>query len=397
MKISFIKLLVFFSTIHFILPMVYYKCCGFIQVYGKDIVNEETVSKAFWINTITLLCSSLIIYIFGKNEGRLINPKYYNIDHFFYLIILFQSYTYVQGGGFEEIISGSINGSLISYINQLINPVTIYAFVLYFQVNKYNIYLLTGFLVGYLTMTGSRSAVIQVLIITIIFFPLFKNFNIYLNQIKRIIFICILLSPLIYIAASMIREIDINAGNIIVSIMGRISLIELSMIPIDCVLNNSINCNLEIFYEKYNFIRQLKLSIDTLYPGFYFIDDVFPNQYYRSAFMGVNTEFAQSNYMSINTTLPSYFYMYSNEYIAVIISSFTIILYFLLMQKNINNDLIILPMIICLYQYLYGFDFVYFISQLYTSFASLLIVLILLKIRFIIRRFQVRSATLLSD
>lgn len=116
-----------------------------------------------------------------------------------------------------------------------------------------------------------------------------------------------------------------NRGTLI-KIIGRISFLELTMLPI--VYKDYHLPNLVIFYDKYSPINQIKLTINNVIPGDVFAFDVYPNQYYRSAFMKYPLQNSKENYTSINLTLPIYFYMYFNSLVAIIISGFLIWIYY---------------------------------------------------------------------
>jgi hypothetical protein len=375
--------------------MIYYLIFGYINIYGENNILSDTVKKSFFINTFSLLMSALIVMMIFKKELHKIKPKYEKVNELFYVTILFLLFSFFAFGGFQVLLSGSINGRLINYINQMINPLVIFAMVLFYQEKKFNFILVSISFVVFQTLTGSRSAALQLLIIILIFYPGFENQKKYLHKAKIFTIVIVILSPLLFIAGTVMREVEFDFENIQKIIIGRLSFLELSEIPMECKTNGGQNCNIDIFYDKYNFFRQIKLSVDMLYPGNLFIDDVHPNQYYRSAFLGLDESYALENYMSINMSIPTYFYMHTNEIFSIILSITSIVIYVYLLLKSINKIYFFLPLLICLYQFLNGFDFVYLTRQLSTCFITVLFVIFFIKLKKIINggfKFEAKRA-----
>jgi hypothetical protein len=122
-------------------------------------------------------------------------------------------------------------------------------------------------------------------------------------------------------------SLKINS-DLIGRVVGRISYLENTMLPIIHKKNNSET--LRIFYEKYSPAHQIKLIINNVVPGDIFSFDVWPNQYYRSAFMNVPVSVSQKEYNSINMTLPVFVYMYSNFFLAIVLAGMIIWFYYLI-------------------------------------------------------------------
>jgi hypothetical protein len=333
------------------------------------------------MNTFSLILAAIIISKIRTLNIK-ISPKYENVEIFYYITCVYLIITSLFTGGFQGLLGGTLNGGLISYINQMLSIATIYGMIIFYQKEKFNIIILTLSYIGVQTFLGSRSAVIFIIIMTAIFYPIFSNFNFYSKQLKLLIMVILITSPIMFLSATYMRGMEINFNDISHLIIGRLSMVELSMLPLDCKINENNLCNMDIFYDKYNLFRQILLAVDSLYPGNIFIDDVFPNQYYRSAFLGVSTEFAKENYMSINMSLPTYFYMYTNVFFSIALSATLISIYYYILTKFHNNIYIFLPMLISLYGMLYGFDFVYFFSQIYSCIITIVIFNLYRRLRF---------------
>ena len=112
-------------------------------------------------------------------------------------------------------------------------------------------------------------------------------------------------------------------------IMFRLSYLQNGMLPIAAKDTNQTK-KLAIFSEKYGFTNQSQILINNLVPGDIFKFDVYPNQYFRAAFLDYTLEICQSYYTSMVITLPVFIYMNSNFLMAILISGFLIWLYFIL-------------------------------------------------------------------
>lgn len=145
--------------------------------------------------------------------------------------------------------------------------------------------------------------------------------------------------------------------------MGRMSFLETSMLPIHY---KDMNDPLNIFYDKYGLLNQVKQIIDSIFPGNLFGNDVMPNQYYRAAFMGYSVNFVVNVYTSINITLPVYLYMYVGSFFSCLIGIGILVLYYKLLIKSAGNIFIVVPLLASLYHLLYFFDWVMWFLQFFT-------------------------------
>jgi len=214
-------------------------------------------------------------------------------------------------------------------------------------------------------MTGSRSGFLSLFIIFLMY-PAFSNFAIYKKRIRNVLIALAVISPILFLAATMyVREVNVlfTPDLIMRMIMGRLSFLETSMLPIHY---KDMGDPVEIFYQKYDLLNQLKLIIDTLFPGNLFGSDVMPNQYYRAAFMGYSESFVVDVYTSINITLPVYLYMYFGSVFSCLFSVCIIVVYYKLCSRVRNNIFLFVPLLITLYGLLVFFDWTIWFLQFFT-------------------------------
>ena len=365
MKKVFTYILLFYYIVHFIIPGFYFISSGNFNTY-TDIDDKQGILKGFILNSVMVLGTILVIQLLPeKRKSLLIEPKFFSIAPLFYFSIIFSVLYFFLRGGFEGKLSGSMAGSLFSYLALFLNPYMILLCVLFYQRRQFNLVILFLIYLVYTTFTGSRSGFISLFII-ILMYPKFKNYTIYKKSIKKVLFAFLLISPVLFLLATvLIREASIifTPDMIMRMIMGRMSFLETSMLPIHY---KDLGDPLELFYDKYGLINQLKIITDTLFPGSLFGSDVMPNQYYRAAFMGYSEDFVLNVYTSINITLPIYLYMYMGGFFSCFFSILILFFYYCLLRKCINNMFLFVPLLASLYHLLYFFDWVMWFLQFFT-------------------------------
>ena len=355
--------------VHFIIPGLYFLKDGNFNTY-TDLQDNPAILKGFILNAVTILGAILvIIFLPDKNRNKIIQPKFYKITPLFYFSVIFSLSYFFISGGFEGKIGGNMLGSIFNYIALFLNPFMILLCVLFFQRKKFNVVLLFLVYLIYTILTGSRSGFISLFIIFLMY-TAFSNYKLYKKTIRTILICFAVISPIIFLVATiLIRKADIPLTTDMVGrlIMGRLSFLETSMLPIHY---KDMNDPLTIFYEKYGILNQIKLSIDALFPGNLFNADVMPNQYYRAAFMGYPLTFVVSVYTSINITLPVYLYMYFGSFFACVAGIGILVLYYKLWVRSVNNIFIFIPLLASLYHLLYFFDWVMWFLQFFTFFLT---------------------------
>lgn len=371
MKKAFISILIFFFLFHFVIPGCYYLYNGFFNLYS-EIDDPPAMIKAVWLNGLALLLTIIIILALPQKKAT-IAPKVYDVSYLYYFAAIFSVVYYIQRGGYEGVITGGMAGSLMAYLSIFLNPTVFIVILVFYQKKKYNVgWLLLSF-IALVTLTGKRSAII-VVILMLLMYPAFDNYNLYKTKLRRYIAFFFLLSPALFILGSKMRGIDMDLLNnelILKAIFGRLSMIELAGIPIHYKDLGS-GFDIDLFNEKYGLVHQLKLMLDSLIPGNIFEFDVMPNQYYRAVFLGYSADYAQDNYLSLNLTLPVYFYMFTGFIPAVILTAMLLVGYYLLWRKYSGNVVVSIALITQLYTMLYYFDFVMWFSQIITTALSIL-------------------------
>src|ERR1041384_748282 len=112
MKKAFISILLFYYTLHFLIPGTYFLISGYYNLYS-DVSDWPATFKGFYLNSIMILGSILIIWFLPAPKEQ-IKPKFYDITKLLYFALLFSVIYYIARGGFEGAISGNMGGSLMS-------------------------------------------------------------------------------------------------------------------------------------------------------------------------------------------------------------------------------------------------------------------------------------------
>jgi hypothetical protein len=160
-------------------------------------------------------------------------------------------------------------------------------------------------------------------------------------------------------------------------ILGRLSYLDNVMMPVKYKKENCDEC-LRIFEDKYSFTNQFKIIVNNLVPGDVFEFDVYPNQYYRSAFMRLPEQEAKEHYTSINITLPVFLFMKTSFVPACFLAGIFFWLYYLFTLLAFKiHPLAGLVFISNIYSGLLTFfDFVMFSKFLIVGFISAILFLI---------------------
>lgn len=371
MKKAFISILLFYYTLHFLLPGSYFLINGYFNLYAADVTDWPATWKGFALNSAMILGSILVIYFLPAPKRKLA-PKYYDITKLLYFSILFSVFFFFMRGGFEGAITGNMGGSFTSYVNMFLKSNFVLMAILFYQKKKIRPGLLFFLFLIYTTLQGSRSGAIS-LFVVFLMYPVFQNYELYKKKLRRVLLVFLIASPVLFVLATvLVRKADVGVDSemILNQIAGRMSFLETSMLPIHYKDNGELN--LDLFYTKYSLGHQVQLMIDGLIPGSVFEFDVMPNQYYRALFLGYSEEYVMESYTSINLTLPVYLYMYFNEYITVIFSILIIVGYYLLCVKCYHKAIIFLPLLASLYHLLYYFDWVMWFMILFPGILTML-------------------------
>src|SRR5215471_11783754 len=140
MKRAFIYILLFYYCVHFVVPGIYFLLSGDFNTY-TSVDDKHGILKGFLLNTITVWGAIIIIY-FLPNKTKAIQPKFYNLTPLFYFSLFLSFLYFFLRGGFEGKLSGSMAGSILSYLVLFFNPYMIFLAILYYQRKPFNLFLL---------------------------------------------------------------------------------------------------------------------------------------------------------------------------------------------------------------------------------------------------------------
>lgn len=355
MKKQFLIILAFFFCFHFLLPCLFYIEYGFVNLYST--VQGYT---GLVINFISFLGAFLVICCLPDNKTLLES----NIKHavsFFIIAILISLYKFVSGGGYEGALMGATHGTFVSFLSLFFSLDISFYLLVCLQKNVRNVFFLILVFVLFTTATGSRSAVVGVLFL-IFYLPLFSNSPIIFPKIKRILLILSIISPMIFFYGTSIRG-DIDQDLLGKIIVGRISFVELSMIPLENQENGMMDK--VAFDDKYSFTNQMKQVANVFSPIDPFEYDVSPNQYFRQIFLGASEQNVLDAYMSINMTLPVYFVLKTNYTLGILLTIMFLSGLYWFWVKFSSNKYVFFSVLFSLYEVLYYFDWVMIFQKVF--------------------------------
>jgi hypothetical protein len=369
MKKAVIAIILYVLILHVLIPCIYYFFVGFTPVYS-DLVDYASLYKAIFLITIPLLLSVFILKLIPIN-GDFVMPIIdgYPINFLFYLSVVFKLIKFYLTGGFEGLLSGESSGSLANYISLFLDPFTLLLVLLFVQKKKSNVIKAILFYVIYITLSGSRSGIISIFFVLFIGMA-FEGFKYYKGKLQRFLKYGLLIAPVLFVYVTISRGFDEIVGFdfIMNQIVGRMSTLETSMLPL---YYDSNNLDLSLFYSKYDFWHQLKLSIDALVPGQIFEFDVMPNNYYRAIFMGYSVSYVIENYMSVNFTLPIYLYL-KYSYFGMLFTVFYIVGFYKILFFFKSKPFVVIMLLSTFYNLIYFFDWVMIFMTLYSSFLTII-------------------------
>lgn len=363
MKKVFISILLFYLSFHYLFPLVYYIAFGFVNTYS-NIYDESSLIKAFMLNSISILVAILII-IFIPSKKVLKQPTFKHTGKLYFIAAILSVSSFFIYGGYRGAITGESQGTLLSYIRLFFDLPTILIVLFFFQKKPIRPYWIIFIYVIVLTLSGSRSAVIMIILLFLMF-PMFSNGYLYRRKVLGALKFLIIFAPFLFIISTAIRGYESN--KVLDLIVGRVSFLELNTIAI--FKADTDKANMDLFDEKYGAVNQFEQVINAISPIDPFNYDVDPNQYFRSIFMGLPKHNVLDRYMSINLTLPVYFYLKYGAFFACLITIIFLISVFLILNKFFNNVYIVLVILVNFYSILYFFDWVMIFKGIYTSFLT---------------------------
>jgi len=362
MKKQYIILLLFYWVFHFIVPWIYFRFYGFVNLYSTVQGYEGMI-----INTIAILGTVLVI-AFLPSTKKTIKPEWEHADSFFLIALFITLVKFIIGGGFQGALSGASQGSFISYLSQFFNLNTAFILMFCLQKNIRHVYLLLASFILVATFTGSRSSVVFLLIVAI-FLPVFYNYALIKKKLIRIIIFIALISPVIFLYGTSLRG-NFDRDKLVKLIFGRISMIELSMIPLQGKADGTMRN--DIFDEKYSATNQFQQVLNTVSPIDPYKYDIAPNQYFRQIFLRASEKYVRNSYMSMNFTLPVYFVMKTNLFLGCLMTILLLSLIYYLWHRFSSNIYIFISIICSLYNLLYFFDWIIIAQIVFTTCLTIL-------------------------
>jgi hypothetical protein len=344
--------LLFYLVIHFIIPIIYYHFYDFVNLYS-DIDYGEFVYKGIILNIISIIGTICVIQFLP--DKKIPKKPIFNHSFKFYIlcVVFFSIYLY-SSGGYDGLLEGSLSGALISYILLFFDPAV--GLILFLFLQKKIKYEGLAILIYVLLFTigGSRSAIIIVVIIYLIL-QMFENSKKTKNKLRVYVLFFCLISPLAFYFGTSVRGV-VDDSTISKLIVGRISMVELAGIPIEAIEKQRIS--LALYESKYGIVNQIKQSINEISPIDPFKHDTNPNQYYRAIFLDKTELSILDKYMSMNITLPIYFYLETNMFFGCLFTIFFLsLLYYVWVIKS-ENLYFLIGIIMSLYYLLQYFDWV---------------------------------------
>ncbi len=344
LKKVFCLLLLFYFSFHFLMPATFYLIMGYTPTYQTDYFSIQSILKGGGLNLASILLAGVLIYFTKLNFTY--KPRA-DLRSSLYLIIaiLVTVIDINTASSFADKIKGQGGGNIFIVMCSLMFNVESY--ILFAFASSSSFFPSSGLIfVFFKLLLASRSAPLT--LVNIFLCSLASpNLKKYWKRYSVVVLISVVFSFQGYKWASLIREKSFSDDSSIVTVLsqetsgipqdnrsvttrivGRISFLENMMVPIyykDVLKMDRSN----IFYDKYSLSNQLKILVNNLVPGDIFEYDVYPNQYYRSAFLKLDPAISKTDYTSINMTLPVFFYMYWGSIVSVLISAALIWGYFM--------------------------------------------------------------------
>lgn len=278
-------------------------------------VTDEYMLRAAVVVSVPIIAVLLLInikHIFSN--GRKNNKDYVEVTLntngkiWVYISILITIASTIMSTGFSGALAGVANGTVWGYLSMFFS--SHYLILVYFLYcdKKENLAWIIMLFILQTVLTASRSGLMTIVMLLLLLLYSTNKFLKKKKKIKFLIVVLCILAPFVYLYSTTLRGMPISGViNLIDNIVGRCSCLELSG---GALYGKDIGTwDMRLFQEKYGSLNQIKMSINTIFPGDLFPPDIDPNQYFRSVFMGYPISYSMNNYTSMNLTLPVYLYM----------------------------------------------------------------------------------------
>lgn len=343
LKFTFILLIFFYFSFHFILPSVFFWKFGYRGTYDPNVFDFPAMKTGFMLNFVSLLLGAIAILFTPIKSMEKPIWKEKNSLLFLILSLFFTMGVFLTNNNYHDALKTLYTRQDFWVLGEMFFNIDIY--ILFAMTYSFNFISESQLAYVFIKiLAASRSAPLVLLHYGMCAFvsPIFKRYR---N--KYIVYLCISFlfaifgfnwatkirnekitneianAPAIH---TLVQKAAVVDNGLMYQIMGRVSYLENTMLPIHY---KNDEARMAIFKDKYSPVRQIQLLINNVVPGNVFEFDVYPNQYFRAAFMDFTLKRALEFYTSINVTLPVYFYMYTNFYISCLLAAASIWLYFI--------------------------------------------------------------------
>ena len=357
MKKIFICIIWFYWVTAVFVPFVYVLVGGystdFIFGSGLDGIDFNYKCEAFVLLTIVTCIITFFICLLAKKKQMVpivCNDNYFEI----FTIIFMVSIIKIGGGNISKFQTANLNGQLIgglyNYLSFFFDVMTLFV-IKFFSESKTRVFGIFLFIV-YSLFIGSRAGIMYVILFELCYIML--GYGKRSKQLKSIM-LFILIAPFAFLISSVLRGVSFDSFKYLVdSIIARCSVLEILGRVFRAI--HTQDYEVDLFTDKYSFIHQLQLIVNSVFPGSIFPDDMMPNTYYRAIFSNYSISFVQDNYMSINITPLGYFSMKYSIIIGVIFNILLVLILFSFCERNRNSLFCRVIAIMGLWEILYFFD-----------------------------------------
>ncbi len=300
----------------------------FLFIYGRYPENMQSMgyvpqgymTKAAVLITVVFFVSSFVVYLIPEKTKPVLETVVASKSYFYVAILLYVFLLYIAGGlDFHLVLSGGINGALISYYSLFFFPGVLLVIYMYCVKNRGSLLVLLGAYLGITLLTKSRSGALHIVVYLIGYLLLIdraylKKLSIdikalakkHKRQIYRIVALLFVLGPILFVISTNARgSISSNSSHSsIETIAARCSCLDEAGLALYTSERN--NSNMRIFREKYGVFHQIGCIIDSSLPGDFFSGDVDSNQYFRAMVGYMSAKDVLNSYSSTNMMLPTY-------------------------------------------------------------------------------------------
>lgn len=315
-------------VLHTIAPAVIYYLFGFRYEYAP--VDEKYVYFAAILIGIILISVLLVVLLFSRNRKEITVEDLYKSqylqgrapEYMFMLALIINVLNILKSGGFESILNGNTNGTIISYLKFFLDIRVLYYCVLIKAYREANINKICFVSICYLLITlmySSRSGILWMILLNVWIICGIRISPKIKKKIKLILFFALISSPLLFMFATNSRSGEKHTVDYIAhKLVARISFDEIAGIELEQFIEERYDKT--VFEEKYALLNQGKQIVNAIVPGDIFDSDVQPNQYWRAIFAGWNVELCKVHYMSMTSIFPMYLILKYGYIIGIIVS-----------------------------------------------------------------------------